>query len=123
MTGGAIAEETELPDSRRCMTSSAWSVTASMPACSACCASGDSPAVGSTDPLMCSPHSHRSPGVTGGALKRFSTWLVFDYDGTLRTELPMYAQLAFALDLAAELGHPTSLPELQVGGCLPWPSW
>lgn len=59
----------------------------------------------------------------GGALKRFSTWLVFDYDGTLRTELPMYAQLAFALDLAAELGHPTSLPELQVGGCLPWPSW
>jgi hypothetical protein len=41
---------------------------------------------------------------------------VFDNDGTLWTELPMYAQLAFALDRAAELGHPTSLQELQAGG-------
>jgi hypothetical protein len=41
---------------------------------------------------------------------------VFDNDGTLWTELPMYAQLAFALDRAAELGHPTSLQQLQAGG-------
>ena len=33
---------------------------------------------------------------------------VFDNDGTLWTEQPRYAQLAFALDRAAELGHPTS---------------
>jgi hypothetical protein len=37
---------------------------------------------------------------------------VFDNDGTLWTERPVYAQLLFALDPAAELGHPTSLEEL-----------
>ena len=41
---------------------------------------------------------------------------MFDNDGTLWTEQPMYAQLAFALDRAAELGHPTSLEELHAGG-------
>jgi haloacid dehalogenase-like hydrolase len=41
---------------------------------------------------------------------------VFDNDGTLWTEQPMYAQLAFALDRAAELGHPTGLKELHDGG-------
>jgi hypothetical protein len=41
---------------------------------------------------------------------------VFDNDGTLWTEQPMYAQLAFALDRAAELGHPTSLEDLRAGG-------
>jgi len=41
---------------------------------------------------------------------------VFDNDGTLWTEQPMYAQLAFALDRAAELGHPTSLEKLHAGG-------
>jgi hypothetical protein len=41
---------------------------------------------------------------------------VFDNDGTLWTEQPMYAQLGFALDRAAELGHPVSLDELHAGG-------
>jgi hypothetical protein len=41
---------------------------------------------------------------------------VFDNDGTSWTEQPMYAQLVFALDGAAELGHPTSLEELHAGG-------
>jgi phosphoserine phosphatase len=41
---------------------------------------------------------------------------VFDNDGTLWTEQPVYAQLVFALDRAAELGHPTSLKELHEGG-------
>ena len=41
---------------------------------------------------------------------------VFDNDGTLWTEQPVYAQLVFALDRAAELGHPTSLEELHKGG-------
>ena len=41
---------------------------------------------------------------------------VFDNDGTLWTEQPVYAQLMFALDRAAELGHPTSLEELHAGG-------
>jgi hypothetical protein len=41
---------------------------------------------------------------------------VFDNDGTLWTERPVYAQLVFALDRAAELGHPTSLEELRAGG-------
>ena len=41
---------------------------------------------------------------------------VFDNDGTLWTEQPRYAQLAFALDRAAELGHPTSPEELHAGG-------
>jgi hypothetical protein len=40
---------------------------------------------------------------------------VFDNDGTLATEMP-YTQLAFALDRAAELGHPTTAEELQAGG-------
>jgi hypothetical protein len=41
---------------------------------------------------------------------------VFDNDGTLSTEMPFYTQLAFALDRAAELGHPTSVEELRDGG-------
>jgi hypothetical protein len=41
---------------------------------------------------------------------------VFDNDGTLWTEQPVYAQLVFALDRAAELGHPTSLEQLHAGG-------
>jgi hypothetical protein len=41
---------------------------------------------------------------------------VFDNDGTLWTEQPMYAQLAFAIDRAAQLGHPTSLEKLHAGG-------
>jgi hypothetical protein len=41
---------------------------------------------------------------------------VFDNDGTLWTEQPVYPQLVFALDRAAELGHPTSLEELHAGG-------
>src|SRR4051794_18338880 len=41
---------------------------------------------------------------------------VFDNDGTLWTEQPAYAQLVFALDRAAQLGHPTSLGELHAGG-------
>ncbi len=41
---------------------------------------------------------------------------VFDNDGTLWTEQPMYAQLAFALDRAIELGQPTSLEEVKAGG-------
>jgi phosphoglycolate phosphatase-like HAD superfamily hydrolase len=41
---------------------------------------------------------------------------VFDNDGTLWSEQPMYAQLAFALDRSAELGQPTTVEEMQVGG-------
>ena len=41
---------------------------------------------------------------------------VFDNDGTLWTERPVYAQLAFALDRAAELGQPVSLEQLHAGG-------
>jgi hypothetical protein len=41
---------------------------------------------------------------------------VFDNDGTLSTEMPLYTQLAFALDRAAELGQPTSIEELQAAG-------
>jgi phosphoglycolate phosphatase-like HAD superfamily hydrolase len=41
---------------------------------------------------------------------------VFDNDGTLWTEQPVYAQLMFALDRAAELGHPTTLEALHAGG-------
>ena len=33
---------------------------------------------------------------------------MFDNDGTLWTERPVYAQLLFALDRAAELGHPAT---------------
>jgi hypothetical protein len=40
---------------------------------------------------------------------------VFDNDGTLSTENP-YAQLAFALDRAAQLGKPTTPDELKAGG-------
>ncbi len=41
---------------------------------------------------------------------------VFDNDGTLWAELPMYAQLAFAIDRAAELGQPVDPEELKAGG-------
>jgi len=41
---------------------------------------------------------------------------VFDNDGTLWAELPMYTQLAFALDRAEELGQPKTLDELKTGG-------
>ena len=41
---------------------------------------------------------------------------VFDNDGTLWTEQPLYAQLAFAIDRAADLGKPTSLEKLHAGG-------
>src|SRR5580700_5768032 len=41
---------------------------------------------------------------------------VFDNDGTLWTEQPAYAQLVFAMDWAADLGHPTSLEKLHAGG-------
>jgi hypothetical protein len=41
---------------------------------------------------------------------------VFDNDGTLATEMPLYTQLAFAIDRAAELGHPTTPEELHAGG-------
>ena len=41
---------------------------------------------------------------------------VFDNDGTLWTEQPFYAQLGFAIDRAADLGHPTSLEKLHAGG-------
>src|ERR1700746_1380559 len=41
---------------------------------------------------------------------------VFDNDGTLWTDDPVSAQLMFALDRAAELGHPTSLEDLHTGG-------
>ncbi|HEY6501207.1 MAG TPA: HAD family hydrolase [Streptosporangiaceae bacterium] len=41
---------------------------------------------------------------------------VFDNDGTLWTEQPVYAQLMFAIDRAASLGHRTSLEELHTGG-------
>jgi hypothetical protein len=41
---------------------------------------------------------------------------VFDNDGTLWTEQPVYAQLAFALDRAAELGHPTTMAQLRSAG-------
>ena len=41
---------------------------------------------------------------------------VFDNDGTLWTEQPVYAQLVFALDRAAELGRPSILEELRAGG-------
>jgi hypothetical protein len=40
---------------------------------------------------------------------------VFDNDGTLSTENP-YAQLAFAMDRASELGKPTTPAELKAGG-------
>jgi hypothetical protein len=42
---------------------------------------------------------------------------VFDNDGTLWTEQPVYAQLVFALDRAAELGHPTASKSCTRAGC------
>lgn len=41
---------------------------------------------------------------------------VFDNDGTLWTEQPLYAQLAFAIDRAGDLGQPTDLAKLRSGG-------
>jgi hypothetical protein len=41
---------------------------------------------------------------------------VFDNDGTLTTERPLYTQMAFALDRAGELGKPTTIEELQAAG-------
>jgi hypothetical protein len=41
---------------------------------------------------------------------------VFDNDGTLSTEGPMPAQLAFALDRAADLDQPTTPEDLKAGG-------
>jgi len=41
---------------------------------------------------------------------------VFDNDGTLWAELPLYAQLAFAIDRAAQVGHPVDEEELKAGG-------
>lgn len=40
----------------------------------------------------------------------------FGYDGTLWTEQALYVQLAFAMDRAAELGHPVTLDELRGAG-------
>ena len=45
----------------------------------------------------------------------FERVAVFDNDGTLSTENP-YAQLAFALDRAAELAKPTTPDDLRAGG-------
>ena len=53
---------------------------------------------------------------SGDFVAEFDRIAVFDNDGTLWTEQPVYAQLAFALDRAAELGHPTSLEQLRAGG-------
>lgn len=41
---------------------------------------------------------------------------VFDNDGTLWAELPMYAQLAFALDRASKMGQPVDPADLKAGG-------
>jgi hypothetical protein len=41
---------------------------------------------------------------------------VFDNDGTLWAELPMYAQLVFAIDRAGKLGHPVDMDALKAGG-------
>src|SRR4051812_5211351 len=41
---------------------------------------------------------------------------VFDNDGTLSTERPLYTQMAFALDRAGELGKPMTLDELSAAG-------
>jgi len=41
---------------------------------------------------------------------------VFDNDGTLWAELPMYAQLMFAMDRAAEMGRPVDPVDLKAGG-------
>lgn len=41
---------------------------------------------------------------------------VFDNDGTLASEMPLYTQLAFAIARAADLGSPTTPEELSAGG-------
>lgn len=41
---------------------------------------------------------------------------VFDNDGTLSTEMPLYTQLAFAFDRAAALGKAATMEELKAGG-------
>ena len=41
---------------------------------------------------------------------------VFDNDGTLATEMPLYTQLAFALARSVDLGHPISIDDLKAGG-------
>jgi phosphoserine phosphatase len=41
---------------------------------------------------------------------------VFDNDGTLATEMPLYTQLAFALARSADLGQPISIEDLKAGG-------
>jgi hypothetical protein len=55
------------------------------------------------------------PG-SGEVVPEIDRVAVFDNDGTLWAEMPMYAQLAFALDRAGDLGHPTSPEELKAGG-------
>ncbi len=47
---------------------------------------------------------------------------VFDNDGTLWTEQPVYAQLVFALDRAAELVIPPALRSCTPAGWRPWSS-
>ena len=49
-------------------------------------------------------------------VEEFQRVAVFDNDGTLWTEQPVYAQLVFALERAAELGHPMTFEELRAGG-------
>jgi hypothetical protein len=44
---------------------------------------------------------------------------VFDNDGTLWTEQPLYPQLEFALDRAAELGHPITAKNCRRAGWMP----
>jgi hypothetical protein len=41
---------------------------------------------------------------------------VFDNDGTLSCEMPLYTQLAFALDRSAHLGEPMTVEDLHAGG-------
>jgi hypothetical protein len=41
---------------------------------------------------------------------------VFDNDGTLAAEMPLYTQLAFALARSVDLGQPISIEDLQAGG-------
>lgn len=48
---------------------------------------------------------------------------VFDNDGTLSTEMPLYTQLAFAFDRAAALGKAATMEELKAGGSPLSPSW
>jgi hypothetical protein len=41
---------------------------------------------------------------------------VFDNDGTLAVEMPLYTQLCFALARAADLGRPVTIDDLKAGG-------